>query len=298
MPLLRLPLRALLAALVLLPLAACDETGGFAEDVNVAVDDAVIARQSGNYAQAVAILRNALERAPESAEVRVELATTILERDGVNLLDIDRISTFLTTGASGGAARPADPNARAACPYASDPTAEAFDPTDLVGFDDLMEQATSITETVDLLAPVMPAALQTFDICTSVVDGELVYDRAAAIADLRSQGLSDAQIGQALAVNALAKFVDAYLFVTTELPQQTTWYRLADGSIAICVDDPEALQAQAEDAVAHIGEAVLSLDARAAHLGASSAATEIVDLALDAYEDVRDALGFYCTPDA
>lgn len=298
MPLLRLPLRGLLAALLLLPLAACDETGGFAEDVNVAVDDAVIARQSGNYTLAVSILRDALQRAPENAEVRVELATTILERDGVNLLDIDRISQFLTTGASGGTARPTDPGARAACAYASDPTAEAFDPTDLVGFDDLMEHAASIEETLDLLAPVMPAALQTLDVCTSIVDGELVYDRAGAIADLRSQGLSDAQIGQALAVNALAKFVDAYLFVTTELPEQTTWYRLADGSIAICVDDPEALQAQAEVAVAHIGEAVLSLDARAAHLGASSAATEIVDLALDAYEDVRDALGFYCTPDA
>lgn len=292
----RRPFRALIAALALLPLAACDEVGATAEDVETAVDDAVIARQSGDYDQAVEILEDALKREPENAEVRVELATTVLERDGIDLLDVDRIAQFVTRATGEGApAAPAEPGARAACRYAADPTARPFNPVDVAGFEDLARSAGSVSRALDLLGPVVPPALQSFDVCTSVADGALDYDRDGAVAALRARGLSEGQVRQTLAVNALARFIDAYLYVSTELPEQTTWYRLSDGSVAICVEDEDAVRDQAEAAVQDFGEAVLSLDARASLMGGGSAAADIVDLALDAYEDLRDAIADYCS---
>lgn len=294
MPFVSRPFRALLLASVLLPLAACDETGGMSANVETAVEDAVIARQSGDYAAAVAILEDAYEREPDNAIVRVELATTILERDDVDLLDIDRIAQYVTRGTGAATAEATASEARGTCAAASDPTATEFDPTAYAGYADLTANAASIARALSLLQPVMPAAIAGFSICTNVVDGQLAYDRDGAIAELRAQGLSEARVAQVLAVNALASLVDAYLFVSAELPAQTTWYRLADGSITICADDEAALRAQAEAAVADLGEAVLSLDARASVLGADSAAADLVDLALDAFEEIRDAVGEYC----
>ena len=285
-------MRLLLALLLLLPLAACDEATGADEAIDVVVDDAVTARQNGDLAQAVALLEGAFERAPSNAEVRVELATTLLQRDGLDLLDIDRIGRFLTEAMNPSARTAAQP--RAACAAASDPTARAFDPTDVDGFDEIYAKAQTLQRAADLLQPVMPEALQSFDICTSIQDGALVYDRDGALAALAAQGLTADQQAQALAVNALARFLDAYVFLSEELPQQATWYQLADGSIVICADDEDALRADAEAAVEDFGQAVLSLDARAALLGSGSVAAEIVELALDAYEEVRDGVADYC----
>lgn len=289
------PARALLLAALLLPLAACDETGGLGADVDTALQDARIARQNGDYAAAIAILEDAHENEPDHAGVRVELASTLLERDGINLLDVDRISRYVVEGANE-APRTASASApRGGCALASDPTATPFDPTDIAGFSDLVSHAATLRRSLALLDTVMPEALTSFNVCTSVVDGELVYDRAGAIAELRGRlGGNDALVARALAVHALARLIDAYLFVSTEVPQQTTWYRLADGSIAVCAADEEALLEQVEGAVGHLGEAVLALDARAALLGGGPVAADLVDLALDAFVEIRDAVGDYC----
>ena len=283
-------MRALLALLLLLPLAACDEATGPDAAVDLVVEDAVAAREGGDVAAAVALLEGAFERAPKNAEVRVELATTLLQRDGLDLLDLERISGFLATSGGSAAAR----TQAAGCAAASDPTAQAFDPTAVDGFEELAAGAATLSRAASLLGPVIPAALQSFDICTSVQDGTLSYDRDGALAALAGLGLSPQQQARALAVNALARFLDAYRVVASELPQQATWYRLADGSVTICVEDEDALRESAEGAVRDVGEAVLSLDARATLLGKGSVAAELVEDALGAYEDLRDAIADYC----
>ncbi len=290
--------RALAAALLLL--AACDETSGFdaGADVALIVDDAVAARQGGDLARAVTLLEGAHERQPDDAEVRVELATTLLQRDGLDLMDLDRIGRFLSETAESEASPAAQrgPSARQGdyCALADDPSARPFDPTSVAGFDTLAAHAATLARTAALLGPVVPDALQSFDACTSVVDGALAYDRDAALAELAGRGLTEPQVAQALAVNALARFLDAYLFVAERLPQQTTWYRRADGSIVICVEDEAALRADAEQAIRGVGQAVLSLDARAALVGSGSVAAEVVAVALDAYQELRSAVADYC----
>lgn len=282
---------ATLAVAVLLPLSGCDESG-FAVDESSAISDAQIARQNGDYARAIAILENALAANPSSAPVRAEFGATLLERENLNLLDLDRISEFVVNGTGGTAVAPTVSRGGGACAFASDPTATPFDPTGVSGFPQINASQASIDSVLALIEPILPAALRTFSPCTTIgADGQLVYDRTAATAQLRASGLTDAQISQLLATNALARFLDAYLFVTTEVPQQTSWYRLADGGIGVCADDEDALIDQTEDAVSTLGTALLSLDTRARSFGGT---TEIVDLALDAFGDIRDGLGDYC----
>ena len=294
-------MRALLAILLLLPLAACDETTDPDAEIGVVVDDAVAARQRGDYDRAVALLQGALARQPDAATARVELATTLLERDGIDLVDLDRIGRFLTDGGparrSPGAALVGRAPARGgdACALAGDPSAEPIDPTAVEGFAEIQAALATLAEADRALSPVIPAALQGFSLCTSVVDGELVYDRERALREMSEAGLSDAQVAQALAVNALTSFLDAYATVASGLAEHTTWYRRADGSVAICVADEAAARATAEAAVASVGEAVLSLDARASVVGAGSLAAEVVALALDAYERLRESVGDPCS---
>ncbi len=291
------PLPLLLAALCLLPLAGCDETGGLLsldQGVEVAVEDAILARDRGDYAQAVDLLDRAHRAEPENAVVRVELATTLLQRDGIDLIDLDRIGQFLTTF-SDDAPAPSTAGRGGSCSFASDPTSQAFDPGGVDGFDDLVAAAGTLTEARTLLDGLLPTAVTSFDLCTTVVDGALAYDRDGALADLAAQGLTRDQTAQALAVSALTTFIDAYVFVAEELPETTTWYRLADGSVAICAEDEEAVKAQAEDSIRGIGQALLALDARAALLGSGSLAAEIVDTALGVYTDLQDAVADYCS---
>ncbi|HEX8386947.1 MAG TPA: tetratricopeptide repeat protein [Rubricoccaceae bacterium] len=283
-------LAATLAVAVLLPLSGCDETGLALDETSV-IGDAQVARQNGDYATAVRLLEDALDRNPSSAPIRTELAATLLEREDLNLLDLDRISQFVVNGPATVAGQTAS-RGGSTCAFANDPTATPFDPTDVGGFPEIEASQTAVDSVLALIAPVLPAALTTFSPCTTVgADGQLVYDQASAAAQLRASGLTDAQISQLLATNALARFLDAYLFVTTEVPQQAAWYRLANGGIGICVDDQDALIDQTEEAVSTLGTALLSLDTRARSFGGT---TELVELAIDAFDDIKDALGDYC----
>ena len=284
---------AALALALVLPLSACDETGNAStSDVAATISDAQTARQNGDFETSVRLLEGALADNPESAPVRTELAVTILAREDINLLDLDRIAQFIANGV-GGTAAPATPAARGGtCRFATDPTARPFDPTGIDGFPAITASRADIDRVIALLEPVLPAALRQFEACAQIgPDGALVYDRAAATAQLRAAGMTDAQSSQLLATNALARFMSAYLFVTTDVPQQTAWYRLADGSIGVCAADQDALIDQTRPAVETLGTALLSLDTRARSFGGAS---DIVDLATDAFADIRGALGEYC----
>lgn len=287
---------ATLALALILPLTGCDESGSTSSDVTTIVADAQIARQNGDFDRAEALLRGALQQDASSAPVRSELAATLMARQGLNLLDLDRIATFIVDGTGGIGATASTPAASAhsgSCGFATDPTATPFDPTAVSGFPQIQASRADVDEALALLNPILPAELTTFNVCTSIgPDGGLVYDRAAATTQLRASGMTDAQIGQLLATNALVRFLNAYLFVTTEVGG-TTWYRLADGGIGICADDSDtSLAEQARPGVRMLGRAVLSLDTRARSFGGS---TELVGTASDAFGDIREAFGEICT---
>ena len=291
---LRLALATLAVALIL-PLTGCDETSSTSSDVTATISDAQVARQNGDFDRAEALLRGALEQDTESAPVRTELAATLMARQGLNLLDLDRIAQFITDGTGGTAAAPRGDVSKhsGTCAYASDPTATRFDPTAVEGFPEISASRGAVDEALALLNPILPAELTTFNVCTSIgPDGQLVYDRTAATAQLRASGMTDAQISQLLATNSLVRFLNAYLFVTTEVGD-TTWYRLADGGIGICAPNSETpLAEQARPGVRMLGRAVLSLDTRARSFGGS---TDLVETASAAFGDIREAFGEICS---
>lgn len=292
--------RPLLLAL-LLPLAACDETATLSATPEQAIEDASAARSRGDFPAAVSILERSLAENPDSAPLRSELASTLLQRDGLDLLDLDRIASYLSANTAGGAA-PAPSAKGGSCAYADDPTATPFDPTGVEGYPEIAANRATAEAALALIAPFMPAALRpgTTDaaFCGSIDDSQspvaFNYDDAAAAAQLRAAGLSDDQIGQALAVNALGNFTIAYLDVTEGLSQETTWYRLADGSIGICADDQDALADQARTPIADVLESMFSLDLRASTFSRGSAADDILEVVTEAFEDVRDGFGDYC----
>lgn len=286
---------AALAVALVLPLAGCDETSQSLElaDEAVVIADAQIARQNGDYAQATALLEGALDRNPTSAPVRTELATTVLASRDLNLLDLDRIAQFLVRGTGGITAGRDMARGAAPCPYATDGTSRQFDPTtDTPDFPAVRASRGAIDSVLTLVEPILPASLKTFDINTSVgPDGQLTYNQAAAAAALRAyrgsdgQALTEVQISQLLAANALARFFDAYLVVTSTV-QRPTWYRLTGNKIGVCADDLNALQTQTRPSIERLGTAVLSLDVRSRSFGGSM---ELVQIALDAFKDIRAA---------
>jgi hypothetical protein len=107
--------------------------------------------------------------------------------------------------------------------------------------------------------------------------------------------MSDQRAGSVLAVHALARFLKAYLFVTTEVSQQTTWYRLGNGRIGVCVENEDTLRTEAEGAVEDLGMSLLSLDLRARSFVGGANARSLVDSALDAFSEISDAVADFCS---
>ena len=289
-----------LAALVTLPLAGCDEAITPEDSVDNLVIDARIAREDGRISDAVDLLREAFAVDASDPVVRVELASTLFSQAGFDLTDIDRIATFFLDGPNTVVAEAPTSMAKgAACPFESDPDAELFAVRDLEGYIEYAESNDEIDEVLSLLNPIIDDELRPDNfLCDGVVDGELNYDDAQALARMRAADpdLTDELLAQALAVNAAGRLINTYSYIAIDVDPVTTWYRLPGDQLGVCLDgiEEDALRAQSEYAIAELGEAVTSLDLRAQVLGSPGATADIVDLVLDAYQQVREELGPQC----
>jgi len=288
-------------------LAACDG-GDIASDVDSLLIDARIARQSGDIEGAISLLETAMAQAPDNAPVRVELSSAYFDRGGIDLLDVDRVALFLTTFEENLRETPDVPVQRSGgtCQYADDPNAQPFNPDEYDGYVDLYANSDLINSVLGLLngvdptgidLSIIPEELRVISLCQGIVDGQLIYDRDEALASMRALGLSDDEITTALAVNAVARFFEAYFFIAEDIPQQTSWYHVQGQSgdyIGVCADDQDALREQVEEAIEDLGESITSLDLRDQVIGGGTASQELVQHVLDAYEAIEDDLGPYC----
>jgi hypothetical protein len=299
---------ALLAALAIAAvpvLSGCDETiPTTPEDLLV---DARIARQAGDINKAVDLLERAHTADRSDAVVRVELASALFSQADLDVSDLDRIATYLLDGADAGTLdvpAPEAPDAKGnACPYETAPGAEPFDPRDLAEYGQYLDRGTVSARVRDLLDPIISDQLRPSDfLCNGITEtsgqAELNYDPDAALAAMRAADsrLTDELIASALAVNAVAEALDTYMFLSNDLRGETAWYRLANGNLGVCPVGvtEEELRDLAEESIADLGEALLSIDLRSRILGSGEVSTELVDIVLDAYDEVRDDLAPYC----
>ncbi len=289
-------------------LAACDGSSA-SSDIDSLLVDARLARQSGDIATAITLLESALTQDSQHPQVRVELGSAYLDREDVNLLDVDRVALFLTTFEATVSSPSETPVQRfgSVCRYEDDPNAHPFDPAEYDEYIDLYANRDLINSVLDLLngtdptgveIGIMPDELRSLSLCHGIEEGELIYDRDGALASLRGFGLSDDEIAMALAVNAVARFMEAYFFITEDIPQQTSWFRVMGSQggnyIGVCADNQDELRVQVEDAIADLGESITSLDLRDHLLGGDTTSHELVQHVLDAYESVKGDLGPYC----
>ena len=280
-------------------LTACDQATP-TDDANALLTDARIARQAGDIETAIELLEQAYALDDTDAAVSVELSSAYFERDNVDLFDLDRIALFLleqqrTDATPAPTSTPAANAVGSVCTYASDPNAVAFDPREMDGYADLSTHRETVTRVLALLDRVIPDELRAVSLCEGIADGTLVYEHDAALASLRALGLSDQQIASTLAINAVARLLNAYFFFAEEIAPQAQWYRLPNQQIGICADDVEGLRAQSQDALRDLGEVLTSLDLRDRALGGSTATRDVLAHAIDAYEAIADHLGPYCT---
>lgn len=304
-------IRILLSAALLfvatpLFLVGCDATESGAGDIEALLTDARIARQAGDIDQAISLLETAFHLAPDNAPVRIELASTYMEQSDVDLLDLDRIALYLTTFEETTAAPGTPSTVGKSCQFENDPNAEPFELRNYEEYIELFENRELINEVLSLLdgtdpaginLEIIPEELRSLSLCGGISEGDLDYDRDGALSAMRDLGLSDDEITTALAVNAVGRFLEAYFFITEDIPQQAQFYRVMDENgdyIGVCAEDPDALRQQVETAILDLGEAITSLDLRDHTLGGNTAARELVEHVVDAYESVEDHLGPYC----
>lgn len=295
---------------VLLVLAGCNvldtayEEGG---TVDQNIEDAQHARANGDFDTAERLLRDALEQEPGHPVVRLELSSTLLQRQQISLVDLERVTTHVLDeieAVGGGARHSASSDT---CTFDSSEPTQLFDPNAVEDYAEIADAAPILFEVLDLLngvptpadPPVIPAALGEVDPCTVVQDGTLAYDRDALLDALRAQfDGDDRRVNAALKMNAIALTLGAYvdLFENDDFP--VAWYLVGeedDVRVGFCMDrdhvDP--FYDRIDTNLDALAEAFFSLDLLIYNTG-DEEMQELVDEAVALYETFEGSFGRYC----
>ncbi|MEM1042459.1 MAG: tetratricopeptide repeat protein [Bacteroidota bacterium] len=281
--------------------------GGSVENL---VDDARFARANGDFERAVELLEEAFAEDPANAVVRLELATTLMQRDGLNSVDlISQVSNFIsdaTESAEGGFRAPfASRSQVEACSYTSSETdREVFDPTEFGGYGDIIASLPTLERVRELLGgadgSVLPSQLLALSPCEAIVDGEVVYDRAAASQEIYDTFDGDQNLVRtALQLNAVGLILDAYsgIFEQPDLP--VDWYLVGSEDnrrLGFCVaDEPtlDLLYDRIDGRVADVGQALFSIDLLVFDDG-SETLEDLRDEALELYVTFQEDVSRFC----
>ncbi len=296
-----------LAALLV---AGCNAYGSFeregaSSDPEALLVDAQAALQRQEPEKAVRYLRRALDLAPDHPRVRIKLATALLAVRDLDALDFAALArAFVPKAAFAREAPPADPrlasvtalHADAADAYCNFPASHPhteFDPTRVESYDKLTASEATLQEIQVLIDRVLTGE----ETSPGGSAEEPVEDYAER---LRAQGLSDAEIAEALLNDAVAYGTLAYLDIAEAGGEAITFYHVAPPGEARYIDycaPSRALVDEVLEVVAcHLPEADYArrlARARANLLGSGTAA-ELADLADDGYARLERNLEVTC----
>ncbi len=308
-----------LAAVLLV--AGCNVfEGAFEEgngDIDTKVEDARLARTNGDFEAAERILRDAYAEDPDNVVVRLELASTLIQREerregGINSLDaIGQVATFITeTLDSGGGARPGSAKAES-CSYGdAEVTREVFDPTAFDAYASIEGSLPVFREVRDLLSggdgAILPQRLLDLSPCEIVVvdaDGtaSLAYDRDRVLEDVYAsfEG-NETFVRTALQLNAVVLMLDSYTGIFEETDDlDVDWYLVgpeSDQELAFCAPDALSLDRvydRVGERVSDVGRALFSIDLLVHDSGLADL-EPLRDDALDVYVSFEEDVSQFC----
>jgi hypothetical protein len=266
-------------------------------DVDTLLEDARYARAAGDFDRAVSILERALAQDRSHPRVRLQLASTLMQREGLTFLHLERVITHLVGSldqpATAGRSAASD---AAVCTFSSSAATEPFDPRAFEGFDAISGSRATLRYVIELLndpavsteTPAMPAELTGIDVCSVVSTSGLAYDRSGVLAALRTQFGSDEAVTSALSTNSVALTLAAYvaLFEQPDLP--VSWFIVDGSNVGACMAEGhyDLFIQRAQGEVQRVGQAILSLDLLMAHSG-NAQYSAYVDDALELYASVE-----------
>ena len=151
-------------------LVGCNAFSGLddrAGDTEALFEDAKVALQQDQPEEAERQLRAVLEKDPDHEPARVKLATTLLRKKDINVIDFVRLGralneelggTILNGSTSRATLAPTVSDSHRLCSFPSEHAREAFDPASLAGIDALMDSQDVFGEVQELIRTVMDDA--------------------------------------------------------------------------------------------------------------------------------------------
>lgn len=270
--------RCLGAGLVLLLVsvgAGCNVFGGLSEensdDPEVLLSEARAALTQGQPDRAVDLLREALAADSSNAEVRVELASAMLEARDVDIVTLRSMGRFII----GDEKRTSISNTHESgrCTFDQEPVSlPVFDYEDAPEYQVFVENEAVFEEVQALL-------------------GDERIDFEALAAELRARRLL---------VGAFADIATAVLEINRRIKAlDATLYRLPSGAIGLCAPTPEDRFQLEKDIVCallpRIEAALEELNARNGLIGREPDEGVIIDIVRDAIEAIRGDTEIDCT---
>lgn len=185
-------------------------------DPDIMLEDARIALQSGNEEKAVELLERALEKAPESQEIRIELASALFQANEIDLLTMKDLAEFISDSESAPASKAAK-SYNATCSFT-----EALETTRILQFEaeEAYLQLLGNTETLE----------RTLDLLATSLNIDAPSD------------LADTIIGNAYLMRAIASMGQSVLDIKAKADSLgATLHQRSNNSIGYCGPTPEAL---------------------------------------------------------
>ena len=292
------------ALAALLVIAGCNvldpayDEGG---DVQALLEDARYARANGDFDRAAELLEEAYAQEPANPEVRLELAGTLLQREGLNSIDlVSQVVHFVEEHDAGAGGQRSDGEA---CTWESAEPAQPFDPASFPEYGTILEARPVLNQVRDLLAgtdgAILPAELLTLSPCEAIVDGEVVYDREVILDDLYATfDQNQNRVRTALLLNTVTLVLNAYVGVFEQPDLPVSWFIVGEGEserLGYCVAPEQALtlQNRIDGEVSNVGRAMFSLDLLV-HDANNAALAALRDEALALYEAMEADLNPLC----
>ncbi len=289
----------LLCALLLTSCNAFDafEKPGQSNDPEILLYDAEMALRQGRPDQAVRFLRRALEIAPDHALVRIKLATALLTRHDIDVMDFMLLAEQFAREVPirSSALRVSQHPARAlSCNFPESDPHTPFDPTQVSNYDELKDHQSVLEEIQRLVDRVLTGEEQT-------PGSDLDEPVADVIERLRAEGLTETEIAEALLNSVVAYGTLAYLDIAESGGEEFTFYHVTPPSgeryIGYCAPDSVSLDRVLATIACHLPEADYArrlVHGRADLLGSDNA-RELADLADEGYTRLTQELDASCS---